>query len=258
VARVRAIHLSPIKSLGLMSSEHVSVTPDGIPGDRAFVLLDERDEVATIRKYGALAQAGSRFDPGTGRLAVTLPDGAELSGIADGGGEPKTVLMFGRDLHGTIVEGPWAQALSDLAGAPMRLMRASEGHAQDAYAMSMLSQASLDELALRSGTAAVADPRRFRNTLLVDGIAPHEEDDWIGHDVRAGEAVLRVAERDTRCSLTTRNPRSGERDMDTLRMIAGYRSLQDGDICFGVYADVVEPGIVAVGDTVEPLSKGSR
>jgi uncharacterized protein YcbX len=255
VARVRAIQLSPIKSLGLMSSERATLTPDGIPGDRAFVLLDDRGEVATMRKYGALARAGSRFDPDSGRLVVVLPDGSEVSGIV-GGDERESVLMFGRDIHGTIVEGPWAPALSELAGAPMRLMRVGNGHAQDTYPMSLLSQASLHELALRSGTAEVADPRRFRNTLLVDGIAPHEEDEWIGHDVRAGEAVLHVAERDPRCSMTTRNPQSGDRDMDTLRMIAEYRSLQDGDICFGVYADVAQPGTVAVGDTVEPLSKG--
>jgi uncharacterized protein YcbX len=257
VARVRAIHLSPIKSLGLMSSERVTVTADGIPGDRAFVLLDERDEVATLRKYGALAQAGSQFDPQSGRLVVTLPDGRKLSGTADGG-RPQAVLMFGRDLQGTIVEGPWAEALSELAGARMRLMRVGNGHAQDTCAMSLLSQESLEELAGRSGAPAVADPRRFRNTLLVDGIAPHQEDEWIGRDVRAGDAVLRVAERDPRCSLTTRNPDTGVRDLDTLRMIDGYRSRQDGDICFGVYADVVQAGTVAVGDTVEPLSKGPR
>jgi hypothetical protein len=257
VARVRAIHLSPIKSLGLMSSERATLTPDGIAGDRAFVLLDDRGEVATMRKYGALARAGSRFDPDTGQLVVQLPDGSEMSGIV-GGDERRSVLMFGRDVHGTIVEGPWAEALSELAGAPMRLMRVGNGHAQDTYPMSLLSQASLHELALRSGTVEVADPRRFRNTLLVDGVAPHEEDEWIGHDLRAGEAVLHVAERDPRCSMTTRNPQSGDRDMDTLRMIADYRSLQDGDICFGVYADVVQPGTVAVGDTVEPLSKGPR
>jgi hypothetical protein len=45
--------------------------------------------------------------------------------------------------------------------------------------------------------------------------------------------------------------------MDTLRMIVDYRTLQDGNIYFGVYADVAQPGTVAIGDTVEPLSKGS-
>ena len=167
--------------------------------------------------------------------------------------------MFGRDVHGTIVEGPWAEALSELAGAPMRLMRVGNGHAQDTYPMSLLSRGvARTSWPCGRATAEVADPRRFRNTLLVDGIAPHEEDEWIGHDVRAGEAVLHVAERDPRCSMTTLNPQSGDRDMDTLRMIADYRSRQDGDICFGVYADVAQPGTVAVGDTVEPLSKGPR
>ncbi len=257
MARVRAIHLSPIKSLGLMSSERATVTPDGIAGDRAFVLLDGRGEVATMRRYGALAGAGSRFDPDSGRLVVVLPDGSEVSGMV-GGDRCEAVLMFGRDVRGTIVEGPWAEALSELAGSPMRLMLVGNGHAQDTYPMSLLSQASLHELAARSGKSAVADPRRFRNTLLVDGIAPHEEDEWIGHEVRAGEVVVRVAERDPRCSMTTHNPQTGERDMDTLRMIADYRSRQDGNICFGVYADVVQPGTVAVGDTVELLSKGPR
>ena len=76
--------------------------------------------------------------------------------------------------------------------------------------------------------------------------------------MRAGEVVLRVAERDPRCSMTTLNPRSGERDMDTLRMILDYRTKQDGNVCFGVYADVAQTGTVAVGDVVEPLSKGPR
>ena len=146
MARVRAIHLSPIKSLGLMSSERATVTPDGIAGDRAFVLLDDRGEVATMRRYGALARAGSRFDPDTGRLVVVLPDGSEVSGIV-GGDERETVLMFGRDVQGTIVEGPWAEALSELAGSPMRLMLVGNGHAQDTYPMSLLSEASLHELA---------------------------------------------------------------------------------------------------------------
>jgi hypothetical protein len=255
VARVRAIHLSPIKSLGLMSSEQATVTPDGIAGDRAFVLLDDRGEVATMRRYGGLALAGSRFDPDSGRLVVVLPDGNEVSGTV-GGDRREAVLMFGREVQGTIVEGQWAEALSELAGSPMRLMRVDNGHAQDTYPMSLLSQASLQELAERSGKAEVADPRRFRNTLLVDGIGPHEEDEWIGREVRAGEVVLRVAERDPRCSMTTLNPGSGQRDMDTLRMILDYRTKQDGNVCFGVYADVTQPGTVAIGDTVEPLSEG--
>jgi hypothetical protein len=253
VARVRAIYLSPVKSLGLESTDRATVTPLGIAGDRSFVVLDEQDEVATLRTYGALAQARSRYDPSTGRLAVTMPDDRVVEGTVDGG-TPKTVSLFGRELHGVVVGGPWADALSELTGRPMRLLRADDGeHAQDAHPMSLLSRESLQELADRSGLDHAPDPRRFRNTLLIDGVPPHGEDGWVGRDIRAGEAVLRVVERDARCSLTTKNPDSGARDLDTLRLIGAYRPPVDREICFGVYADVVEPGVVSVGDSVEPI-----
>ena len=70
MASVRAIHLSPIKSLGLMSSRRATVTPDGIAGDRAFVLLDDRGEVATMKVRSLAATLIKQFG--------VKPDGWEL------------------------------------------------------------------------------------------------------------------------------------------------------------------------------------
>jgi uncharacterized protein YcbX len=75
----------------------------------------------------------------------------------------------------------------------------------------------------------------------------------VGRSVRAGEALLSVIRLDPRCSLPTRNPETGERDADTLRWLASYRRADDGDVYCGLYADVLEPGRVAVGDPVEPV-----
>jgi uncharacterized protein YcbX len=73
--------------------------------------------------------------------------------------------------------------------------------------------------------------------------------------VRVGEAVVRVAGPVPRCAVTTQDPDSGVRTLDTLAGIKSYRGLRDGKkLDFGVYFDVVEPGRVRVGDTVEPLS----
>ena len=79
-------------------------------------------------------------------------------------GRPHEVLMFGRPLRGTIVGGPWAGALTELTGVPMRLMRAVEGPAQDAYPMSLLSRGSIEEVSRQAGMPAPLDPRRFRNS----------------------------------------------------------------------------------------------
>ena len=252
VASVRAIYLSPVKSLGLMQAERTTVTPAGIPGDRAFVVLDHRDEVATLRRYGALARARTRYDVDRHELTMVMPGGREITAeVMDGPGHE--VQMFGEPLRGAIVEGPWAEALSELTGVPMRLMRALGRTAQDSHAMSILSVGSVDELSTHAELTEPLDPRRFRNTLLIEGTVPHEEDTWVGREVRVGTATLRVAARDQRCSLITKNPDSGERDLDTLRVLASYRRQDDGEVCLGVYADVVQPGDVALGDTVEPI-----
>ena len=88
----------------------------------------------------------------------------------------------------------------------------------------------------------------------LDGCGAHEEDSWIGRRIRVGDVVLEVGGPIDRCAATTRNPDTGEVDLDTLRAIKHYRGLRDGRHAdFGVFAAVVEPGRVRVGDAVEPV-----
>ena len=53
-----------------------------------------------------------------------------------------------------------------------------------------------------------------------------------------------------------RDPESGAVDLDSLRLIKGYRGQreQDGAILFGVYGRVERPGRIRLGDPVEPLA----
>jgi uncharacterized protein YcbX len=92
--------------------------------------------------------------------------------------------------------------------------------------------------------------------MLVDfaGGDPHVEDTWDGRLVRVGGALLRGGGPVQRCAATTRDPDSGAIDLQTLRLITGYRGRQDSvfglGANFGVYARVVEPGTVRVGDEI--------
>jgi uncharacterized protein YcbX len=119
----------------------------------------------------------------------------------------------------------------------------------------VLSDASLDELARNAGRDAV-DARRFRMLIGVAGCSPHEEDEWVGKDVRVGDAVIRLHEEVARCAITTQDPDSGIPDFDTLREIKSYRGTRDDDgkhIDFGVFGEVKEPGVVRLGEAVELL-----
>ena len=69
------------------------------------------------------------------------------------------------------------------------------------------------------------------------------------------ELRLRVESLDPRCAITTLNPDTGERDMDTPRLILGYRlDVSRRGACFGVYGSVVAPGTVSVGDEVRVVT----
>lgn len=89
---------------------------------------------------------------------------------------------------------------------------------------------------------------RWRGNIWFEGLPLWDEFDWLGRDVRIGEAVLRVRERITRCMATTANPETGERDADTLRALNSWDH-QD----FGVYAEVIKGGEIRVNDEVQVL-----
>jgi uncharacterized protein YcbX len=87
-------------------------------------------------------------------------------------------------------------------------------------------------------------------------VEPHEEDDWIGRRVAIGGAVVAPVGDVGRCAVTTKNPDTGEVDLDTLGTLAAYR--REGrtePLPFGVHAAVVQPGRVRVGDPVHALER---
>lgn len=89
---------------------------------------------------------------------------------------------------------------------------------------------------------------RWRGNIWLDDIPPWEEAEWIGREIKIGDAVLAVREQITRCLATTANPDTGARDADTLGVL---RDL--GHQEFGVYAEVINGGEIRTGDKVELL-----
>ena len=185
-------------------------------------------------------------------MTLTFPDGRVVEGeveLAD----PVVTDFWGHRVEGRVVAGPWGEALGGFAGRAVRLVKADmPAGAIDAEPLTLVSSESVAEAAHQVGVDQV-DSRRFRMLLEIEGCAPHEEDTWFGRHVRIGETVIEIGGPVPRCATTTRDPSTGQRDLDTLREIAAYRGRRGGkDIDFGVYAQVVRPGRVRVGDTVEP------
>jgi uncharacterized protein YcbX len=106
--------------------------------------------------------------------------------------------------------------------------------------------ASVRELARRMDQDV--DPLRFRANLFVDGMPAWHEFDWIGQEIRVGEATLRIPARIPRCAATGVDPATGVRDMNVVKALRSAYGHYD----MGVYAEVVRGGRVSVGDAVVP------
>lgn len=252
-ARVAWLTVAPIRGTALSHRDEILLEPYGVAENRRFYLVDERGRRFTLTRSGSLARAAADYDVERDHLTVRLEGGDVVDGPVDLGAPIKTQFYGRRWVSGRVVTGPWAEAFSALAGEPLRLVkldRAGQAHIPETAA-SLVSEASLAEISRHAGRAV--DARRFRMLIGIDGVEPHEEDEWIGRRLRVGDALVEGTDYDARCMIPTRNPETGDVDLDTLRVIKSYRGLRDGDLDFGIYAAVVEPGRVRVGDAVAPI-----
>ncbi|MEO3886418.1 MOSC N-terminal beta barrel domain-containing protein [Nonomuraea sp. B5E05] len=260
------ISVAPVKGLRLLPRSEVRLTADGVPGDRAFFVVDGRNVMISMKRVGLLAAVVPDHDPVAGRLALRFPDGRSVADTVRLGAATR-VRFFDTELRARPVEGEFSAALSEHCGVSLRLMATPPGWVsfdRRQGVVSVLSLASLERLREVAGLAEPIDHRRFRMTFGFSGLDAHEEDRWVGRDLQVGEAVLRIAGHVGRCAATTRDADTGVMDLKTLRHLAAYR----GDLAateplpFGVHAQVVRPGPVSVGDpvmllagTVEPRSR---
>jgi uncharacterized protein len=256
VLTVARLSTTPVRSFALHHPESIELGRSGVEDDRRYSLHTEDGRLFDATKHGPLVRIHAQLDrqDGRERLTLTLPTGEVVSAeveLAD----PELLDVYDRVFTARRVIGPWAEAVSAWVGRPLRLYRSERRpEEQDRYAASIVSDASLAELARRGNDGRPVDARRFRMLIEVGGAtAPHEEDGWMDREVTIGEAVVRVVRPDPRCVITTQDPDTGERDFPTLHVIRQYRGLRDGrKLDFGVYADVVRPGRVAVGDRITP------
>ncbi len=249
MATVARINVAPVKSLGLEHPDAIDLDARGALEDRRFFHLSEGRLVAGVR-HGPLVRVRPVWDPVARTLRLTFPNGATVEGEV-ALAEAVTVDFSGRPVRGRIVRGPWGDALSDYASASIQLVeRDDDDHATDVRPATMVSRSSVERL-------GAADMRRFRMLFDLDGTEAFEEDTWRGREVRVGDALLLMGGPVPRCAVATQDPDTGIRDYDTLRAIRDLRGVREADgksLDCGVYAEVVEPGRVRVGDAVTLVS----
>jgi len=242
-ARVARINVTPVKSLRLDHPDEIELVMDGAREDRRFLLVDAERRLYNGKRDLALVRTSASWDADARHLQLTLPDGKLVEGEVESG-EATVVEVYRRPLRARLVEGPWADALSDLVGRSLTLVERDDGGwATDDRPASLVSLASLETID--------GDGRRFRMLFELDDVPAHGEDEWRNRRLRVGEATLLVGDPTPRCAVPTANPDTGVRDRDVLRELLEKRGPIEGEPCMGVYAEVLEPGRVRVGDEAQ-------
>jgi uncharacterized protein YcbX len=257
VPTVARLNVTPVKSTALHHPDEIVLDRRGPVGDRAFFFVDGSGRRFSGATKAPILPIRAAYDPEREWLELALPNGVVAAGTAVPDGKAVHVDFYGRRVAARVVEGDFAEAMSAYAGHEVLLVRPDErGDALDVHPVTMVSLESVAELARRGGHDGPLAAGRFRMTIEVEGVSgAHEEDAWRGRTVRAGDALLRVGDPVPRCVVTTLDPDTGRRDFPTLHVIKDYRGVTPGGkVHFGVYADVLEPGAVRVGDPVGPAS----
>jgi hypothetical protein len=108
--------------------------------------------------------------------------------------------------------------------------------------INLASVAAIEEL-----VGAPVDPLRFRANVYLAGWPAWSELDLVGKTLCVGAAARRkVVKRIVRCAATNVDPAAGIRDLEIPKTLLRANGHAD---C-GVYAEVIEAGDIAAGDTI--------
>lgn len=254
------IRVHPIKSLRGVAVASARVLPAGLEHDRRWMLVDADGRFVSQREEPRLARLETELVDGGYR--VTGEDGETLAVPVSYEGPRVGVRVWSSELE-AVVHEEGAAFFSHRLERPLRLVflpddvvrpagsAARDGDRvsfADAYPYLVIGQGSLDLLNTR--VAAPLPMTRFRPNFVVTGAEPHAEDRWAR--VRIGEVEFRGTKRCDRCVMTTVDPLTGDKGLEPLRTLAGYRR-EDGKIWFGMNLVPDGEGQVRVGDEIEVL-----
>ena len=86
--------------------------------------------------------------------------------------------------------------------------------------------------------------------LELEGLEPLGEEGWRHAPHPVGEAVLLVGGADSRCAVPSASPDTAYVTATSCASSIEAAWRVGGEACLGVYAEVLEPGLVRVGDEV--------
>lgn len=242
----------PLKSGQGFQPDKADVLPDGLSGDRGFMLVDADNRFLNQKKLPDLAKFSlitfAQFSPykiSDSLITVNIHNDTVNAACADDETNEALSKIFGRAVKLVEFHGSEKRLLDTLYSSPGDTTLFA-----DAFPILITSQSSLDALAPHFKSSVTMD--RFRPNIVLEGAPPFAEDIWkrikIGNEVE-----LEVVQNCARCAITTIDQKTGVKT--GTEPLTTLNKLRKGDksVYFGVYAIPRKLGTIRPGDTVEVL-----
>jgi len=222
---VAALWRYPVKSMLGERCEDLLVDARGAAGDRLYAVRDAEGKLGSGKN-------GRRFRRIEGLLG--------FSALQEGG-QPRITFPDGRSL---LASDPGVHAaLSAVLRIPVTLALEQDVSHHDSAPLHLVTTRSLAGLAKALPGAGI-DERRFRPNLVIEG---EGENRWIGKTLRVGDEVrLEIVDWTERCVMITMAQTGLADQPRILRAVAQG----EAEALFGVYAEVLTPGRIRLGDEV--------
>ena len=249
VATVRAIYRYPVKGLTPEPLARVGLSPGNtLPFDRAYAIENgpsgfnsaapqylPKIRFLMLMRNSRLAELRTSFDDTSHVLTVRYENREAARGDL-------------RTAEGrAAIERFFAEHCADELRGPPRVLQAP-GHSFSDVAKKVVSIINLGSVAeLETVTGAPVNPLRFRGNLHIAGWPAWHEFSLLGRTIEIGPARLKVVKRIVRCAATEVDPDTAIRDLPIPRVLMD--TYGHGDC--GIYAEVIEGGVIAAGDTIE-------
>jgi len=124
--RVSEIAVSPVQGFRLLHPREVIVGHRGVVENRRFCLIDGNGKRLRSSATSWTSRVRAEYESELERLTVSFPTGHTVQESALAEGEDVLFDLRGRAVEGRVLDGPWTEPLSDLAGHPVRLVRTVE------------------------------------------------------------------------------------------------------------------------------------
>lgn len=225
---ITSIRRYPVKAMGGEALSVADADQRGLVGDRWFAVTDQAGKLASGKN-------GTRFR----RHDAVFDYTAQTEGDA--------VRVSGPNGRWDVAEPALQEELSAVFGVPVEVKAESTVPHYDGGPISLIGSATLEWMAQQWGINA--DPRRLRVNLVLQTREPFIEETWMGQMLTIGgesdSTVLTVERRIPRCRTVDLHQDGAEAEGHLLKLLGQHREL-----CAAVYARVVVPGRITVGDAV--------